>query len=256
MSVQLPPMRPPQRDAWWTLMDLHELMPTGWALVGGQMVHLLCAERGVSPERATDDVDAAIDVRARPRALREFTASLQRLGLRPEGTTWRGHQHRWRKDEVVVDVLIPRWLAPQSPARRTVTGATTIESPGLQQAVDRAADVGVTVMGRSGMMRRPHLLGALVAKASAMEIAIDDGHRRHLHDFVTLSTLIRPDDDIAAATKLDRRPIANMLGRLVDDVSWRTIEGGADGIERLRLALDGAPSTSPPARPPRARGSW
>lgn len=137
-----------------------------------------------------------------------------------------------------------------------MTGATTIESPGLHQAVDRAADVGVTVMGRPGMMRRPHLLGALVAKASALEIAIDDGHRRHMHDFVTLSTLISPDDDIAAATKLDRRRIANMLGRLVDDLSWRTIEGGADGIERLRLALDGAPPTAPPARRPHARSGW
>lgn len=137
-----------------------------------------------------------------------------------------------------------------------MTGATTIESPGLQQAVDRAADVDVTVMGRDGMMRRPDLLGALVAKASALEIAIDDGPRRHLHDFVMLSTLIRPDDDIAAATKLDRRRIANMLGRLVDDVSWRTIEGGADGLERLRLALDGAPPTPPQPRPSRTGRGW
>jgi len=256
MSVHLPTMRAPQRDAWWTLMDLHGVMPTGWALVGGQMVHLHCAERGVAPERATDDADAAVDVRAHPRALREFTAALQGLGLQPEGVTWRGHQHRWRKEQVVVDVLIPRGLAPKSPARRTVTGATTIESPGLQQAVQRAEDIDVTVMGRHGRMRRPHLLGALVAKAAALEIALDQGRRRHVHDFVTLAALIRPGDDIAAATKLDRRRIANMLGRLADDASWRTIEGGADGIERLRIALADAPAVSPTARRPHARNSW
>ncbi|MBO0926198.1 hypothetical protein J1G44_17120 [Cellulomonas sp. zg-ZUI199] len=97
MSVRLPPMRVPQRDAWWTLMDLHSDMPVGWVLVGGQMVHLHCAERGAAPQRPTDDADAAIDVRAHPRALSDFTAALLDRGLEPDGTTWRGHQHRWRK---------------------------------------------------------------------------------------------------------------------------------------------------------------
>jgi len=66
MSVQLPPMLDRQRDAWWALLDLHERMPSGWALIGGQMVHLHCAERGTSPMRPTDDADVGIDVRAYP----------------------------------------------------------------------------------------------------------------------------------------------------------------------------------------------
>ncbi|MBO0901843.1 hypothetical protein J1G42_14760 [Cellulomonas sp. zg-ZUI222] len=36
-------------------MDLHSDMPVGWVLVGGQMVHLHCAERGAAPQRPTDD---------------------------------------------------------------------------------------------------------------------------------------------------------------------------------------------------------
>lgn len=242
MSVHLPPMLDPQRDAWWALLDLHERMPTGWTLVGGQMVHLHCAERGASPTRPTDDADAGIDVRAYPAGLATFTGILQELGFRPDGATWQGHQHRWVKDHVTLDVLIPRGLRPDSRARRTVTGATTLESPGVQEAVDRAEDVAVTVMGREGVVPRPTLLGALVAKAAALEILVDPGYKRHMYDFVTLATLVRPEDKIAVATKADRARIDNMLGRLANDPSWKTIDGAVEGLERLKLALDDEPS--------------
>ena len=114
--------------------------------------------------------------------------------------------------------------------------------------MDRAEDVAVTVMGRAGVMRRPSLLGALVAKAAALEIVIDEGSRRHLLDFVTLVTLIRPADDLGTATMSDRSRIDNMLGRLARDAGWRAIEGAEDGIARLRLALD-------VEAPPRHRGN-
>ncbi|UZN03311.1 hypothetical protein [Cellulomonas sp. S1-8] len=84
-----------------------------------------------------------------------------------------------------------------------------------------------------------------------MEIVIDEGRRRHVLDFVTLATLIRPSDDIAAATRSDRARIANMLGNVSHDTSWRAVDGGADGIERLKLALDVEKSASPtPDRQP------
>lgn len=63
MSVVLPSMSRAQAEAWSALLDLSERLPTGWTLVGGQMVHLHCSERGVAPTRPTDDVDA---VRVRP----------------------------------------------------------------------------------------------------------------------------------------------------------------------------------------------
>jgi len=248
MSVQLPPMLDRQRDAWWALLDLHERMPSGWALIGGQMVHLHCAERGTSPMRPTDDADVGIDVRAYPVGLARFTGILQEIGFQADGTTWRGHQHRWVRNGVAVDVLIPRGLRSESRARRTVTGATTLEAPGVQQAVDRVEDVDVAIMGRDGAVPRPTLLGALVAKAAALEIPIDPGRKRHMHDFVVLTTLIRPDDDIASATKSDRARIANMLGRLANEPSWKTIVGGAEGLERLKLALEDGPSVAPAVR--------
>lgn len=252
MTILLPAMLDRQRDAWWALLDLHDRMPTGWVLVGGQMVHLLCAERGVPPTRPTDDADTGIDVRADPRALETFTAALQAMGFEPDGTTWQGHQHRWVKGDIQLDVLIPRGLRPESRARRTVTGATTVESPGVQQAVDRAEDVAVSVMGRDGTVRRPTLLGALVAKAAAMEVVIDDGRSRHIHDFATLATLVHPSDAFGTVTKADRTRLDNMLGHLVHDPSWKSIDSAIDGVERLRLALQ----DDAPARPARRRPTW
>lgn len=47
------------------------------------MVQLHCIERGVAPARPTDDVDAALDVRAEPGVLRTFTAALADVIQRP-----------------------------------------------------------------------------------------------------------------------------------------------------------------------------
>ena len=53
MTVVLPPMTPAQAEAWNGLLDVAERHPTGWTLVGGQMVQLHCIERGVAPARPT-----------------------------------------------------------------------------------------------------------------------------------------------------------------------------------------------------------
>ncbi|QGQ18496.1 hypothetical protein GC089_03540 [Cellulomonas sp. JZ18] len=122
MSVSMPVMTGPQERSWHALLDLHERRPTGWTLVGGQMVHLHCAERGASPARPTDDADTVLDVRAEPYAHLQITTTLRELGFTPVGQTWNGHQHRWtREDHAVVDVLIPRHLGeraakPRGPA--------------------------------------------------------------------------------------------------------------------------------------------
>lgn len=251
--IVLPPMPPAQRAAWHALMDLHERMPTGWTMVGGQMVHLHCAERGRAPSRPTDDVDAAVDVRADGRALARFTGVLRDLGFRPDGASWQGYEHRWVREPASVDVLIPRGLRPSSTARRTVTGRQTIETYGAQQAVDRSASVPVLVDGRRGAIRRPSLLGALVGKAAAIRIAVDPGSARHVHDFAVLATLVRPDDAVHTAGRRDREHLGNMLGRMVADTSWRSVDGAADGVARLRLALEPEPD---PPRAPRPSSPW
>src|SRR5665647_1064045 len=118
MSVVMPAMTGPQETAWHALMDLQVVHPTGWTLVGGQMVHLHCAERGASPTRPTDDVDAVLDVRAEPQVLHGFTTALTKLGFEPAGETWTGHQHRWERGDATVDILIPRHLGERAASRK------------------------------------------------------------------------------------------------------------------------------------------
>lgn len=43
--IVMPAMGAGQEAAWHALLDLHEVHPTGWTLIGGQLVHLHCAER-------------------------------------------------------------------------------------------------------------------------------------------------------------------------------------------------------------------
>lgn len=249
MTTVMPLMTRPQETAWHALMDLQVVHPTGWTLVGGQMVHLHCAERGAAPTRPTDDVDAVLDVRAEPHVLHGFTSTLTRLGFHPSGETWTGHQHRWERGDAVIDLLIPQHLGRRAASRKGATGGTTLETPGAQQALDRTQQVDVTVASRTGTVLRPNLLGALVGKSAAHTVSLDRARDRHVTDFVVLATLIRPADAVDRATKRDRHYLDRMLSvTAMDPRPWVAIEGGREGLDRLRLALTRGPSGSPASR--------
>ncbi len=59
--ILMPSMDRAQQAAWHSLLDLYDLQSDGWTLIGGQLVHLLCAERGYSPQRPTSDADAVVN---------------------------------------------------------------------------------------------------------------------------------------------------------------------------------------------------
>jgi len=258
MSVVLPPMSRRQGEAWNGLLDLSERHPTGWTLVGGQMVHLHCIERGIAPMRPTNDVDTVLDVRAEPGSLQSFTAALVEVGFSSTGESWEGHQHRWQRGGAQIDILIPRHLGERAAGRRGVSGETTIETPGAQQALDRTQPVEVVLDGRTGWVRRPSLLGALVAKAAAHSVVLDRARSRHLIDFAVLTTLIRPSDVVHEAGRRDRERLGTMLAALAADRrTWAGVDGADDGIARLHLALAPAPAAraaeaDPFARQPRS----
>ena len=154
-----------------------------------------------------------------------------------------GHQHRWQRGAAQIDVLIPRHLGERAAGRRGASGGTTIETPGAQQALDRTKVVEVDLGGRSGWVRRPSLLGALVAKAAAHSVVLDRARPRHLIDFAVLTTLIRPSDAVHEAGRRDRERLGAMLAALAADRrAWAGVDGADDGIARLRLALAPAPA--------------
>jgi hypothetical protein len=112
----LPRMPAEQTASWLGLLDLHEQLNEGWTLIGGQLVHLHCAERGQFPFRPTNDADTVIDVRADPKILRRFTKILTDLGFESAGSTAEGRQHRWKGGNASIDVLLPEGAGERPPS--------------------------------------------------------------------------------------------------------------------------------------------
>ena len=233
----LPAMNVAQGQSWHALMDLYERVSTDWALIGGQLVHLHCAERGVSPTRPTNDADTVVDIRASQSMLATFTGALIDMGFKPE-ISGDGIQHRWRRDEAQLDVLIPEGAGVRATALTGAGGAPTIAAPGTTQALNRSEPVAILVEGRSGTVLRPNLVGALVGKAAARtEIAKDRTSARHCTDFVVLANLISARD--FRETELSRRDRARLRKMLVvcrGDSAAMSVENAPEALERLERA--------------------
>lgn len=102
----------------------------------------------------------------------------------------------------------------------------------------------VVLNGRVGSVRRPNILGALVAKGAAHSVVLDRARSRHLIDFAVLTTLIRPSDAVHEARRRDREHLGSALAALeADRRAWAGVEGAEAGIARLRLALAPKPET-------------
>lgn len=46
--IVMPAMPPEQTASWLGVLDLYDHLGEGWTLIGGQLVHLYCAERANS----------------------------------------------------------------------------------------------------------------------------------------------------------------------------------------------------------------
>ncbi len=226
-----------QKQCWHALMDLYERVASGWTLIGGQLVHPHCAERGVSPTRPTRDIDTVVDVRASPTMLATFTGALQAVGFAAE-TSADGLQHRWRRDLAQIDVLIPEGVGERAAARAGAGGAPTLAAPGTTQALSRSEPVSILAAGRTGTVRRPNLVGALVGKAAARtEIASDRASARHCTDFVVLAGLISARDfQEAGLTAMDRTRLRKMLTCCRTDDAAMAVDNAVEALARLERA--------------------
>lgn len=235
--VVLPAMGGPQEEAWRALLDLYRQLPGGWCLVGGQLVHLHCAERGVSPSRPTNDLDAVLDVRADQQMLLRFTQVLHDLGFRPE-ISGEGLQHRYVRGEAQIDVLIAEGTGERASLRPGAGGAPSLAAPGATQALQRAEAVTVRIGEQVGTVLRPSLVGALVGKAAArVEIASDRASSRHCIDFVVLASLVSARDfrDAQLSSK-DRQRLHRMLVRSRADGAALAMPGAAEALDRVERA--------------------
>lgn len=235
--IVFPAMGDAQEAAWHALMELSERVETGWTLIGGQLVHLHCAERGFAPARPTNDVDTVVDIRASQDMLETFTAAMKDIGFSPD-TSGDGVQHRWNRGLAQFDVLIPEGVGERAASRVGAGGAPTISAPGTTQALARTQIVEVTVGPKTGTVPRPTLVGALVAKAAARtEVAADRARSRHCTDFVVLASLIAASDfrDVELNSK-DLRRLRNMVGKCRADDAAMAMENAAEALDRLERA--------------------
>lgn len=226
-----------QKQSWHALMDLYEQLHSDWTLIGGQLVHLHCAERDAFSVRPTNDADTVLDIRSSPQMHETFTGALRDLGFSPE-ISGEGIQHRWRKDLAQIDVLIPEGVGPHAAGRSGAGGAPTISAPGTTQALERSEPVSVLVEGRVGMVLRPNLVGALVGKAAARtEISSDRNADRHCVDFVILAGLISAADfREATLVKKDRSRLSRMIPYCLRSVDAMDVEFAAESLDRLKVA--------------------
>ena len=208
--ILMPAMGHAQQAAWHSLLDLYELQPDGWTLIGGQLVHLLCAERGYSPQRPTSDADAVVNARI-PEILGGVTSALLNLDFEPEPSS-DGVQHRWKRGDAVIDVLIPEGTGARTEARKSASGFPTVAAPGGTQALNRSEVVSVAVGDRTGHVPRPVLISAMILKAAARTETSGTGLDRHCHDFAALASILAASDIARAQlTKKDRQRLARMI---------------------------------------------
>ena len=239
-TVQLPTMPDPQVVAWHAVLDLDEHLAAPWVLIGGQMVVLWCAEAGIDVIRPTEDADVVLDVWVQRNALKEATRLLGDRGFR-EAETTDGYGYRYQRGQACLDLMVPDHMERQNRRPTTVTGRSGLQAAGGTQALIRAERIPVQVAGRSGHVRRPNILGAIVAKAAA---AVSDTRDtdRHRDDIAVLAQIALDASAYrmmrAEATARDRKRLRDALAAMpVNHRAWQRIrEPDVVGDALLRLA--------------------
>jgi hypothetical protein len=225
VTVELPPLASPVDELWHLLLDMGDALTIPWTLVGGQMVLLHAVENGQVPAQVSQDGDVIADIRADRTAITTIVRWLEAAGFLLDGMSPQLLAHRYVRPgaaavrPVTFDVLAPDGLGERADLRTTPPGRT-VRVPGGTQALDRTERIRVVHEGRSGLIPRPSLLAAIVAKAAALELP--GSPDRHYRDLVLLLCLV--PDPFAMRDQLtgkDRRRI-RAAARLLDDsdVAW------------------------------------
>jgi hypothetical protein len=201
----LPTLQGHDDRLWDVLMELTELRPGEWTLIGGQMMHLHALEHGQIPPRISTDLDVLVNARVVSGGTAGFVADLEDRGFEMYGASPSGIAHRYRRDGVSVDVLAPEGLGPRTDLTTTPPNRT-ISVPAGTQALTRTQLLPVRTGARGGMVPRPSLLGAVIGKVAAVDV--DDVPQAQRQDLVFLLALIEDPLGVAGVlTARDRQRI-------------------------------------------------
>jgi hypothetical protein len=217
------PSVPGVDDALWdTLVELCEVRPGEWTLIGGQMVLLHALEHDTAPPRVSTDLDILVNARIVSGTIAAFVVAIESLGFELAGMGPDGIAHRYQRGTVTVDVLAPDGLGPRTDLTTTVPGRT-LQVPGGTQALERTELVPVETTTRRGHVPRPSLLGAIVSKAVA--VRVDDVPEAQRQDLAFLLSLVADPFELRAHIgRTDRRRLRARAELLNDEhPAWRQL---------------------------------
>ena len=186
--VELPTLGIQENALWHALLELADLRPREWTLIGGQMVLVHATEAGVRPMRLSTDLDVLVNARVVTGGVRGFVRAIESRGFVLAGASPQGVAHRYHRDRVSINVLAPEGLGPRTDVTTTPPGHT-VQVPGGTQALNRTELLPVAAGPACGLLPRPSLLGALVIKAAA--VSVDDVPEDQRSDLALLLSLIQ-----------------------------------------------------------------
>ena len=236
--IEIPTIEDLHREVWEALLDLHRREPAGWTLIGAQMVALHGYEHGTPPPRQSIDADVLVNVRIVSGGAQPISRTLQEMGFGlgipdPENVA-----HRFRRDDVVIDVLAPDGLREESKRTQllTVPPARTVSVPGGSAALDRSETVAVRIGQITGSIPRPDLLGAILVKVRAIEV--DDAPDNQRRDVAFLCSLVDDPRVLAGALRGQQRSWLRRQTELLNPAAeaWKLLgEAGEDAHQAFRI---------------------
>ena len=170
--------------------------PDDWTLVGGLMVGLHAAMRGIRLPRTTVDVDMVVHVETARGRVARIRAVLAELGytLMEPSDARKGHAHRFTRPLIagdsttgaspdIVDVMVADHPAPK--VLEKLGGFPMVSISGGTQALTRTINARVEIEGTLAELSVPDVLGAVILK-SAAHLADSRTPARHLSDAAVL----------------------------------------------------------------------